>query len=152
MMKRCFIALALLMFLTPCMAQEVVVFKNHRSIRIVSHSMKSGWTYLKLQNGEMAVLSDTILSISKETTKAPADLTSSPAGKTGGTPSAADKKTPAVRTPLSGRPAVQEPRPVSPAEGSSGGRLRRHFDPKRGPRPSNQGKSPRPVRRPRKKR
>lgn len=152
MMKRLFLALMMLVFLTPCLAQEVVVFKSHRSLRIISHSRKNGWTYLKLKNGEMAIHSDDIISISRETTKAPADLTSSPAGKTGGTPGTAARKTSAVKTLLPERPAVQEPHSVSPAEGRRGGRLRRRFDPKRGPRPPNQGRSPRPVRRPRKKR
>jgi len=151
MMRRCFIALALLMFLTPCVAQEVVVFKNQRSIRIVSHSMKSGWTYLKLRNGEMAVLSDTILSISRETTKAPADVNSSTgraAAKPDAVPGSAGKtpadRTPAPRTTLNKRP------PPSPT--AAGRRFRSRFNAERGRRPPRQGKSPGPVRPPPKKR
>jgi len=151
MMKRCFIALALLMFLTPCLAQEVAVFKSHRSMRIVSHSMKNGWTYMKLKDGEMAVRSSTILSIAKETTKAPADVTSS-TGRAGAKPHAqpaAGRRPPAGRVPPPPRATLRQRLPASPT--ATGRGIRGRFNAERGSRPTRQGNSPGPVRSPRKK-
>ncbi len=69
-MKRLLLFILAMGFFVPCWSQEVVIFKNGRSLLVVSHQEKAGWTYLKLMRGDMAVPSAAILRISPEKVKA----------------------------------------------------------------------------------
>jgi hypothetical protein len=47
-------------------AQEVIVFSDSRSLVVASHREQGLWTYLKVDNGELAVKTSRIIQIRKE--------------------------------------------------------------------------------------
>jgi len=47
-------------------AQELVVFRDYRAMAVASHRVQGMWTYLRLADGELAVLTSTILEYRKE--------------------------------------------------------------------------------------
>jgi hypothetical protein len=51
-------------------AQEVIVFKDGRSLVVASHREQGPWTYLKVDGGELAVGTAQITQIRKEGTEA----------------------------------------------------------------------------------
>jgi hypothetical protein len=69
-MRRFIFALLLSGLSMAFFAQEVVVFKDYRSLPVLSHRVDGDWTYFRLQGGELAVLSSSILEIRKEPARA----------------------------------------------------------------------------------
>ncbi|MEW5763856.1 MAG: hypothetical protein ACOYXN_04785 [Acidobacteriota bacterium] len=65
-MKRLVWTVLALAFSAPLLAQEVVIFKDHRSLVIQSHRTDKEWTYLRVGNGELAVRSSEILQFTQE--------------------------------------------------------------------------------------
>jgi hypothetical protein len=64
--KRLLVALGVLVVSAPLWAQEIIVFKDFRSLSVQGHRVQGDWTYLRLAGGELAVLSDRILEIRQE--------------------------------------------------------------------------------------
>lgn len=91
----------------PLLAQEVAIFKDHRSLVIQSHREAAGWTYLRLSGGELAVRSSDLLTIVTEKGAQPSAL---PAAASTPAPAAAPSfPRPAfVRQPPLPLPAPQE--------------------------------------------
>jgi hypothetical protein len=50
----------------PVVAQEVVIFKDHRSLVVQSHRADKEWTYLRVSNGDLAVRTSEILLFTQE--------------------------------------------------------------------------------------
>lgn len=64
---RLLVALPLLGSAPPLLGQEtVVVFRDHRSLTVSGHRESGAWTYLTVENGEIAVPSSRILEIRNE--------------------------------------------------------------------------------------
>ena len=87
----------------PFAAQEMVVFRDFRSLAVLSHRTQGDWTYLRMAEGELAVMSRQILEIRHE----PASV------QTGVVPAAqsqASPPTPANGVPMRGwRPEPPPP-------------------------------------------
>ncbi len=63
------IPLLLLVIAFTCLSafgQEVVVFKDHRSLVVSAHRQSGAWTYLNLDGGEMAVMTSSISEVRNE--------------------------------------------------------------------------------------
>lgn len=65
-MKRAVLILLAVLLGPPLFAQEVAIFKDHRSLVIQGHREAAGWTYLRLSGGELAVRSSDLLTIVTE--------------------------------------------------------------------------------------
>lgn len=78
-MRRVALVLVLAALSLPLWSQEVAVFVDHRSLIVLSHRVDGDWTYFKIGNGEMAVLSKTVLKIAKEAVAVPSPQAFSPA-------------------------------------------------------------------------
>ncbi len=83
-------------------AQEVVVFRTYRSMAVAGHRVQGEWTYLRLPEGELAVLTRAILQFRNE----PAQFTGSAA------PSPPPLSAPSPQPRAAWRP---EPAPAPPA-------------------------------------
>lgn len=87
------------------LAQEIVVFKDFRSMAVISHRVQGKWTYLRVAEGEFAVRSSRILEFRKE----PAGAVAPPTG-----PSGASSNLPA--RPWQPEAAPPAPPPQEPQE------------------------------------
>lgn len=79
MRKVLFLAASLL--LVPAVTswgQELAIFKDYRSLAVLGHRESGKWTYLRLSEGEFAVLTATIREFRREPSS-PAGVVSSPA-------------------------------------------------------------------------
>jgi len=81
-------------------AQEVVVFRDFRSMRVLSHRAEGPWTYLRVAEGEMAVPTSTIAEFRKE-----------PAGPSQPAPAAQPAQAPARNWNPEPAPPPREPEP-----------------------------------------
>jgi hypothetical protein len=69
-MRKLLFALLGLLLSAPFWGQEIVVFKDYRSLVIQSHRVQGDWTYLHVGGGELAILSKGILEIRQESSEA----------------------------------------------------------------------------------
>ncbi len=102
-MKRAVLFLLASLLGLPLFAQEVAIFKDHRSLVIQSHREAAGWTYLRLSGGELAVRSSDLLTIVAEKGARPPAL-----------PAAGSFAAPAAASPPYPRPAFVRERPAAP--------------------------------------
>ncbi len=65
-MKKILILAVLAFCSISLLAQEVVVFKDHRALEVRNHRQEKEWTYLTVGSGEMAVRTADILKIVRE--------------------------------------------------------------------------------------
>jgi len=65
-MKRLLLSVALVLFVLPALAQQVVVFKDHRSMVVESYAPQGEWVLLRVGGGEISVRSDQIFEIRDE--------------------------------------------------------------------------------------
>ena len=79
MRKLLFVLLGLL-FSASFWGQEVVVFRDYRSLVVQSHRVQGDWTYLRVSGGELALLSKGILEIRQEAADSRAVTPSVPTG------------------------------------------------------------------------
>ncbi len=110
-MKRILWTVLGLALASPLLAEEVVIFKDHRSLVIQSHRTDKEWTYLRVGNGELAVRSSEILRFTQE--KGALPLTLPPSA-----PQPAVQRGFPGPTPPS-RPAFVPERPPSPPPAES---------------------------------
>ncbi len=104
MAKKLLFAIGLILAL-PCAAQEMVVFRDFRSLAVLSHRAQGEWTYLRMADGELAVKSMQILEIRKEPAGSQAGALSSPLPQ-------APPQPPANAMPQRGwRPEPPQPQP-----------------------------------------
>lgn len=119
-MNRLLFLAATLFLAAPLWGQEIVVFKDYRSLVVQSHRAQGDWTYLNINNGELAVQSSLILEIRKEGTDIRTPSLPAPQPQTQPTPEPAKPPRPAdMRTLRSGagapvRPARLLPPPQPP--------------------------------------
>lgn len=78
-MHRLIFAFLFAAIICPTHADEIVYFKNKRAIRITSHQESSGWTFLLIDGGQMAVPTMFIEKIVSADTAAPPESESQPA-------------------------------------------------------------------------
>lgn len=78
-MRRLVLTLFAALCATAAWGQEVVVFKSYRALAVQSHRVQGKWTYLRLPEGEVAVLTATIQEYRKEPAAPAAPVTSAPA-------------------------------------------------------------------------
>jgi hypothetical protein len=95
-MRRFWMAVAVLLVSAACRSQEVAVFTNHRSLVVQSHRVQGEWTYFRIGNGEMAVLSKEVLSVKKESVQ--------PAPATYAAPAAPPRPAPPPQVPANREP------------------------------------------------
>jgi hypothetical protein len=79
-MRKPLVVLLGLLFSAPFWGQEVVVFRDYRSLVVQSHRVQGDWTYLRVGGGELALLSKGILEIRQEAADSRAVTPSVPAG------------------------------------------------------------------------
>jgi hypothetical protein len=108
-MRRFVLALLLSALPTFFFAQEVVVFKDYRSLPVLGHRVDGDWTFFRLQGGELAVLSSSILEIRKEPARPQGGSSARPTP-----PAAPERPHPGFRTEPTNvpQPPVQFQQPV----------------------------------------
>ena len=79
-MRKSLVILLGLLFSAPFWGQEVVVFRDYRSLVVQSHRVQGEWTYLRVGGGELALLSKGILEIRQEPSDSRAVSPAVPAG------------------------------------------------------------------------
>ncbi len=88
------------------LAQELVIFRDHRSLEVRNHREEKSWTYLSIGSGEMAVRTADILKIVRENvTATPAPIQEHAAPAPG----------PPVPPHPAPTPSMQHPRPFVPS-------------------------------------
>jgi len=107
MRKSLFVLLGLL-FSAPFWGQEVVVFKDYRSLVVQSHRVQGDWTYLRVGGGELALPSTGILEIRQEAADPRAVSPAVPAG------TAISPVAPRPSVPRASPPPAPSPMPFRP--------------------------------------
>ncbi len=114
--------------------QEVVVFKDHRSLVVSRHRQAGEWTYLTVEGGEMAVMTASIAEVRNEGAAAMLSAKAAAVPATTPQPQAPDEMPPALnmasaeREPSESLPPEQPKRPpvnpaIMPSRAAGTGRL-----------------------------
>lgn len=97
-------------------AQEIVIFKDYRSLAVTSHREQGKWTYLRIPEGEFAVLTRTILEFRKEPSSPPPPPQAPSASPATSPPSRNFAPEPAPPAPPEEPPLEAEEEPPPPPE------------------------------------
>ena len=96
------------------LGQEVVVFKDHRSLVVSSYRQAGEWTYLTVEGGEMAVMTASIAEVRNEGAEAMLSAKAATAPVTTPQPQAPDDGPPALDMAGAQREPSEAPQPEQP--------------------------------------